>query len=117
MKKIFKFKNYTFPSGKIVKIQGYEDRTIDYLLKIRYKEKDLLVGNDVPKIHYNFKGKDRRYFPDLLIKSENMIVETKSLFTFRKHLPMNLVKRQACLELEYRYVFIIHDDNLGMFII
>lgn len=43
LKSRVKFKEYTLPSGKILKLQGYELFGIEYLLK-KYKEYDIIQG-------------------------------------------------------------------------
>ena len=49
------FKDYTFNSGKIIRIQGYEHLALDELVKI-YNEEDILTDrNDMPKIYGNAK--------------------------------------------------------------
>jgi hypothetical protein len=77
-KNSLKFKEYTFPSGKIVKIQGYENIALDILLK-EYKEQDILTNrSDMLKISYWYNKKNRIYFPDIYIPNQNKIIEVKS---------------------------------------
>lgn len=107
----FSSKEYTFPSGKIVKVQGYEDRALDILLK-EYDESDLIVNdsdieNNIGKIEYVEKDKRRRYYPDIYIKSENRIVEVKSDYTFNKEFDTNVLKRQACIDKGLNFDFMI----------
>ena len=47
----FKWKDYILPSGKVVKVQGRENKMLDKLLKV-FKESDLLIHNGVPTIKY-----------------------------------------------------------------
>jgi len=63
-----------------VKVHGYEDHAIRYVLSKNIKANDLLVhgSHKVPTIRYNG---NRNYFPDLFIPSMNRIVEVKSLYT------------------------------------
>lgn len=107
------FKDYTMPSGKIVRIQGYEHYGIDELL-LTYNESDLIISNkEISKytgpIFYN-DGRNRRYFPDIYIKSENKIIEIKSVFTFygRWH-KENLLKRDACIASGFDFDFMVYD--------
>ena len=47
------FKNYIFPSGNIISIQGYENHAIDELLKQGIFENDIVTGcTNVPTIWY-----------------------------------------------------------------
>jgi hypothetical protein len=106
-------KNYILPSGKVVKIQGYEDRALDELFKQGYKEEDILISlidiNDkIGKIYYNdATGKKHRYFPDFYIISENKIVEVKCKYkyTYEKNIEKNLLKKQACLDMGLNFEF------------
>lgn len=102
------FKDYVFPSGKVVRVQGYEDRTLDYLLKNDIKEDDMIVhGSEMPKIEYEFEGEILKYFPDLFIKSLNKIIETKSNWTYKVQKQRNEAKRQACIANGYDFEFFI----------
>ena len=80
-KSSYRFKDYIFPSGKVVKVQGYENKAIDELLKI-YKEEDLIIGRKlVPHIDYSINEKKHVYYPDIYIPKENKIIEVKSDWT------------------------------------
>jgi hypothetical protein len=76
----FKHKTYTFPSGKQVKIQGYENYALDYIL-LSFDEDDIHVGRgQQPEIWYNTDdGKKHRYFPDFLVKVLTKDGKTKTL--------------------------------------
>ena len=77
----YKFKEFSMPSGKIVKYQGYENLAIIELLKT-YEEKDINIGRaEVPIIKYKSDEKERVYFPDIYVKSINKIIEVKSEWT------------------------------------
>lgn len=80
-KNCYKFKEFTFPSGKKVKYQGYEDLAIEELLK-KYSENDICIGRgEVPIIKYESYNKTRVYFPDIFLKTSNTIIEVKSEWT------------------------------------
>jgi len=104
------FKEYILPSGKIVKIQGYENKALDELFKNGYKEEDVLMDRlDVPKIRYTDKnGKRRLYYPDIYIKSENKIIEVKSEYTYNYNLNTNLLKEKACINNGFNFEFKIY---------
>jgi len=65
-------KDYIFPSGKIVRIRGYEWKALDELLKI-YDESELEVSAKIiPKIKYQWDDKSEHYyFPDIFIEKDN----------------------------------------------
>ncbi len=80
-KSSYRFKEFTFPSGKTVKYQGYEDKAIFELLKI-YKEEEIIVGRkEVPRISYSIHDIKHVYYPDIYIPKYNKIIEVKSEWT------------------------------------
>ena len=106
-----RWKPYTLPSGKIIKIQGYEDKALDILLTL-FKEEDIIVDRKLlPKIWYNYQNKNRRYYPDLMVISNNTIVEVKSEYTYKVYEESNLRKKDACIENGYNFEFWIFDKN------
>lgn len=109
-----KFKEYTMPSGKIIKIQGYENIALNELVNI-YLENDINTGKYTPKIEY-FKENDDNihlYFPDIFIKSINKIIEVKSTWTYNKDLEVNTLKAEACKNNGYNFEFWIYDNKLN----
>lgn len=94
------YKDYKLQSGKTIRIQGYEHIALDELVN-NYKEDDILTSRkDMPKIIYKLQHKlentivfkEHKYYPDIYIKSENKIIEVKSLFTYKIDLIKNLNK-------------------------
>lgn len=101
-------KSYTFPSGRIATVQGYEPQVLDSLLKAGIKEQDIKLGRrDIPVISYEYEGKTRQYFPDIYIASHNWIIEVKSLFTFQLERDKNMAKRVATKADGYSFSFVI----------
>lgn len=106
-----KYKEYTLPSGKIIKVQGYEPFALDYLIKI-YKEEDILTDRkDIPRITYNVNSKTRYYFPDIYIKSENKIIEVKSTWTYKCKSDFVQQKAEATKDAGYNYEIWIYDEK------
>lgn len=111
-KNSFKFKEYIMPSGKIIKIQGYENKALDILLK-NFKEEDLVIGNKniqniIGKIFYTDSNcVVRRYFPDIYIISINKIIEVKSIWIYNKDKLKNDCKKEECLKRGFNFDFII----------
>ena len=102
-------KEYKFPSGKVIMIQGYENRAIDELLK-QYHETEIVAGDPekIPVIEYvDTDGKNRTYFPDIFIPKDNLIVEVKSTYTYSKDEKRNIKKKEACEKLGYKFQFYI----------
>jgi hypothetical protein len=106
-----RYKSFELPSGRIVKIQGYEPQVLSELLKT-YSEDDIVIGVKemnaaIGKIQYMYEGNLRTYYPDFYIKSTNTIIEVKSTYTFEKWKDKNLAKKQACLQLGFNFEFVI----------
>lgn len=111
LKKSFMYKDYTLPSGSIVKLQGYEPIVLDILLN-EFVEDDIIVGvknihNCIGKITYILNDSVHSYYPDFYIKSINKIIEVKSKWTYEKHEEKNLAKEAACKKLGLDFEFII----------
>lgn len=114
------YKDYTFPSGKVVQCQGYEPSAIDKLLE-SHDENDIFVGRkeiheQIGKITYiGTDGYEHEYFPDIYIKSENTIVEVKCKFTYDCHYTVNMLKKEACEKLGYKFIFMVIDKRKNTF--
>jgi len=108
----FYTKDYVFPSGKVVKVQGYEDKFIDELLN-RCVEEDIIVDKkeikrEIGRIEYLDKdGKKHIYVPDIYVKSENKVYEVKSCWTYEVNLEINHKKRDAVLSKGIDFEFVI----------
>lgn len=104
--KRFDFKEYTFPSGKIELIQGFENIALDFLLNMGYDEEDLVVNrreNRQREIPYYYKKEFRNHEIDIYIKSTNTIIEVKSDFTFDMGKQKVLAKQIGAKYLGYNY--------------
>jgi hypothetical protein len=107
----YQFKPYIFPSGKQVMIQGYENFALDKLLQT-YSEDEITVGASlVPKIVFEYNKKVKRYFSDIFIPKNNLIIEVKSTYTMKKEFNLNLAKRKSCLEQGYDFHFWIKNPK------
>lgn len=108
----YKFKPYKLPSGNTIMVQGFENLALDTLL-LTLPENDILIDkSDIEQAtgRISYAG-DRTYYPDLYIKSQNKIIEVKSLFYYKKDLLENLAKRDACLALGMGFEFWIYDKQ------
>ena len=97
-------KAFTFPSGRIEKIQGYEHFMLNELLQQNIAEDDIIISRkDVPTIWYkDTNNKKRRYFVDCFIKSQNKCIETKSTWTAEKKKDCIFLKQQAVKDNGYK---------------
>lgn len=110
LKQMYNFKNYTFPSGRIVSVQGYENYALDELLK-SYDENDIVVATDGISIHtgvieYELNG-THIYKPDIYIKSKKLIIEVKSDWTYKITKKQTRAKEQACKNLGFNFYLMI----------
>ena len=98
-KQSYRTKEYIFPSGNSIQIQGYENYVLDELLKINILEDDIVTSKKlVPEIWYNSSdNKKHRYYVDFYIPSQNKTIECKSTWTMKKGLEKNniFLKQQA----------------------
>jgi len=92
----FRFKDYTCPSGKVIQIQGYENKTLDILFSLGLDENSMSIRE------FFDLSDGRRYFADLFIPNENLIIETKSTYTLALTYAKN---RQIMVEMSAKYNF------------
>ncbi len=106
-------KDYVFPSGRVVRIQGYEDKALDDLIKT-YDEKDIVVDKEEIRdmigiiSYYDSNGAKHRYVPDIYLKSLGHIIEVKSEWTYRVNQRVNELKKEACLKMGLGFSFMIY---------
>jgi len=97
-KSAYRTKQYIFPSGRIEKIQGYENFMLDELLQTENISEDEIIvkRNEVPSVWYeDSTGKKRRYFVDCFIKKQNRCIEVKSKWTAEKKKDYIFLKQKA----------------------
>lgn len=102
----YKKKEYSFPSGNIVLVQGYEDRAIDKLLK-EFEEQDIIIGEGVPSFEYTLEGKTKTYYPDIYVESTNTVIEVKSTYTVRCDKEMNIEKWKSVIMNGYNFKLMV----------
>jgi hypothetical protein len=107
------WKEYTMPTGNIVKIQGYENRALDDLLinGILEDEIDIHCKTIKKEFMYHFNGMYRVYLPDIYIPNKNTIIEVKSEYIYQKELQQNIQKAKCCIAQGYEFEFWIYDDK------
>lgn len=109
---VYKFKEYISPLGKKYRVQGYEGNVIDYLIQAGINENEFTnIRTEIPTIEYCFADKKRVYYPDIYVKSKNLLIEVKSTYTFFKDQDKNIAKQFACKNLGYAHIIIIWDKN------
>jgi len=113
-KNAYKLKEYTFPSNKMIEIQGYENFALDELIiSEEIDESDIITGcKNVPTIWYNDEtGKKHRHYVDIFIPSQNRCIEVKSLWTAEKKKDSIFLKQKAAKELGYKYSIWIYNNK------
>ena len=110
--KSYSRKDFIFPSGNCIKIQGYEHYGLNELLKI-FKETDIITGaKNVPEIWYTgIDNKKHRHYVDIFIPTENLCIEVKSTWTAKKKEDNIFLKQNAAKELGYKYEIWIYDQK------
>lgn len=122
LKNAFKGKEYIFPSGKEIHIQGYEPFALNRLLtEEQINEEDIITSRaDVPEIWWiDSQGKSHRYYVDIFIPSQNRCIEVKSQWTFDKHKENVFLKLESVKSLGYSVDCWIFDSKgeLIMFVV
>jgi hypothetical protein len=108
----YRTKSFVFPSGKKVRCQGYEGPILQELLDSGIHEDDIVVSRKlVPRVKYKFEGKSSWYYPDIYIPRLSMIIEVKSLYTWKKYKMRNLAKRAATKAAGFNINIIIRDNT------
>ena len=108
MKKIlFKTKEYTFKTGEIELVQGYEPFALELLENKGYKYNNIKIEGIV--INYIFNNKKCKHFPDIYIQKENKVIEVKSIRTYDLHKERNNQKQLYAMAQGYIYDFWIFD--------
>lgn len=107
MKSSYGFRDYTFPSGRKIRIQGYENFAVDILLSEGIQEDDIFGCSEKGlSFLYSFNGKSSFYFPDIFVESQNLVVEVKSTWTLRgvkqDEEERTLKKLEACRNAGYK---------------
>jgi hypothetical protein len=108
----FLMKEYILPSGKIIKLQGYEPFALRYIINDeKINENDIITGcKNVPTIWYNdLEGNKHRHFVDIFIPSQNRCIEVKSTWTVKKE--NVFLKQKAAKQLGYNYEIWIYNEK------
>ena len=109
-KKAYKLKDYTFPCGSKIKVQGYENWALDDL-GLKFDEVNT-SRKEVPEIWWeDSTSKKHRYFVDIFIPSLNKMIEVKSTWTYKKKTESIYLKALACIQKGFQYELWIYDDK------
>jgi hypothetical protein len=117
-------REFALPSGKIIRVRGYEDVAITKLLEHYAEDKlvldDTLAAYNLPVFKYSDNRKHiLRYYLNIYIPEETKIIEVKARWWWdgngmKKHsnrLDKNLKKRQAVLDAGFVYEVWLFEDR------
>jgi hypothetical protein len=113
-KSAYKRKEYTFPSGRLEYIQGYENYALDDLLqKETIGEENIIVGcKNVPSIWFEDSlGKKHRHYVDIFIPTQNKCIEVKSTWTITKKIDFIFLKQEAAKKLGFQYEIWVYNGK------
>ena len=105
----YRRKEYELPDGKIIKVQGYENYAFDYIFAHNYSIAD--IEFKLPELFYTFNDKKCRYYPDIFLKSENLLIEVKSTYTMECDKDKNILKQKATTDQGFNHEFWIIIPN------
>lgn len=116
----YKYKIYTFESGKKIYVQGYESSALDnYILKL-YNEKD--IENNISVMNsFMFEYEEpenltksnikRRYIPDFYIKKDKLFIEIKSEYYYKLNIKNIYYKSKSVIDKGYNFYILISRDG------
>jgi hypothetical protein len=111
-KNAYNLKLYIFKCGNIVNVQGYEPFALEVLEKNGFTYTDLIINKrNVPEIWYINKKILHKYYCDIYIPKENLIIEIKSIWTYNKNILKNILKAKACKDKGYMFETWIFDKK------
>jgi hypothetical protein len=112
MKSAFSTKKFSFPSGHIIEIQGYEHFALGELINNENLDENTIKtgSKNVPKIWYiGEDDKKHRHYVDIFIPSQNKCIEVKSTWTVQKKEDCIFLKQEAGKKLGYEYEIWVYD--------
>jgi len=103
-KSSFRRKEFEWKTGEISIVQGYEPIVLSELENQGYQFNEILTSpKDMPEILYKLDGKEHRYYPDIFIPKDNIIIEVKSEWSLNLQKEKNQAKFKAVKELGYDF--------------
>ena len=111
-KNAYKLKEFNFPCGNTIEVQGYEPLLLKNLVEEGYIYEDIITKRtDVPVIWYEKNNKQHRYYCDVYIPKINTIYEVKSRWTYKKDIEDIPFKKQACIDTGYLFELYVYDGK------
>ena len=100
---------YILETGEIILLQGYESFGLDFL-KNKYQESEVSYRKkDMPLIMWfnNKTDKEHRYYPDFYVNKDNLVVEIKSDYTYKKDYENIRSKYTATVNNGHQYLLLV----------
>jgi hypothetical protein len=111
-KNAYKFKQFNFPCGNTIQVQGYEPFLLKSLVEKGYTYEDIIVKRtEVPEIWYDKDNKLHRYYCDVYIPKINTIYEVKSTWTYEKDIEDIPLKKQSYIDAGYLFELYVYDGK------
>ena len=111
-KNAYKLKQFNFPCGNTIQVQGYEPILLKSLVEEGYIYEDIITKRtDVPVIWYRKNNKKHRYYCDVYIPKINTIYEVKSTWTYEKDIEDIPLKKQSCIDAGYLFELYVYDGK------
>jgi hypothetical protein len=111
-KNAYKLKEFNFPCGNTIEVQGYEPILLKSLVEEGYIYEDIITKRtDVPVIWYDKDNKKHRYYCDAYIPKINTIYEVKSTWTYKKDIEDIPLKKQSCIDAGYVFELYVYDGK------
>jgi len=99
-----RLKEFKWKTGEISLVQGYENQILLDLENTGYNFEEIITSRiNIPEFFYRFEGKIKRYYPDIYIPNENLIIEVKSNYTLNCDYEKNQAKFQAVKDAGYDF--------------
>jgi len=100
----FKRKKYIWKTGEISIVQGYENIILRELEENGYTVEQVITDSkDMPQFWYYYQDKKKRYFPDIYIPKEKLVIEVKSNYTNSCNEEINQLKFQSVIDNGYDF--------------
>lgn len=113
-KPTYAFRTIEYKGKTYNNIQGWEHFGIKYAVDNFCKNGECIIAgrvDEIPCIGYIFNNKRRTYFPDIYVPHLNLLLEVKSIYTYRSHRELNLAKQAAAKQVGYGHQIMIFNHN------
>jgi hypothetical protein len=96
VKTMYASKEYIWKTGEVSLVQGNEPIVLRELEEKGYTYDMVCTGaTEMPQLWYEFENSTHRYFPDIYIPTENLLIEVKSPWTVSLDVDKNQAKFKA----------------------